>query len=218
MQTQTCLVLMFKSPQRSKQRLAAEIGALAQTAAKHLIECAIADLSAWQGPICFAPAQLRDMHCIGNRDFVADICVEQSDGNLGDRIAHVNRVLLETGYKDQLFIGIDCPALDSGYLIRADAVLRTCDVVLGPADDGGVVLMGIRGQWPTLTGLPWSTATLRDNLVRTCEQAQLSIATLEAHRDVDCAGDLKELPLRLKDDRRPSRRRLCDWINSESFA
>jgi glycosyltransferase A (GT-A) superfamily protein (DUF2064 family) len=218
MQTQTCLVLMFKSPHRSKQRLAAEIGSRAQTVAEHLFECAVADLEAWPGPTCFAPAKPEDLQFARERRCVADLCTEQGSGNLGERIGHVNLALRDAGHSDQLFIGIDCPALDLNYLTRADAVLRDADVVLGPADDGGVVLMGVRGKWPELGGLPWSTPLLRAELVETCRNANLHIATLEAHGDVDCARDLQRLPGRLKSDDRPSRRRLCDWIESESFA
>jgi glycosyltransferase A (GT-A) superfamily protein (DUF2064 family) len=218
MQTQTCLVLMFKAPNRSKLRLAAEIGLRAHTAAQHLFECAVADLEAWHGPTCFAPADAQEMEFLRDRHCRADSYIEQGTGNLGERIGHVNAALHAAGHTEQLFIGIDCPALDPDYLARADAILTEADVVLGPADDGGVVLMGVRGLWPQLANLPWSTAALQRELIQACEQSNLCIGTLEAHHDVDRASDLQRLPDKLKGDPRPSRRRLCDWIKSESFA
>ncbi len=217
MQTRTCLTLMFKAPDRSKQRLAAEIGARAQTLAQHLFDCAVADLEAWPGPTCLAPAAAADLTFVEQLGYRADTCTAQGSGNLGERIARVNAALQAVGYTQQLFIGIDCPALDPDYLARADAALDKADVVLGPADDGGVVLMGVRGLWPALADLPWSTAALQTALIDACEHAGLRVTLLEAHGDVDRASDLQALPERLRADPRPSRRRLCAWIEAESL-
>ena len=216
MQTETCLVLMFKSPHRSKQRLAAEIGARAQIVATHLFECAAADLAAWDGPVCFAPADTQDIEVLETAQ--CDNIVEQGPGNLGERINRVNRSLLQAGYDRQIFIGIDCPALDRDYLQRADMALRSAGVVFGPAHDGGVVLMGIAGHWPDLSELPWSTGQLGDALIDVCRQSNLSVQLLEAHSDVDCKDDLKELPKQLHGDQRETRQRLCEWVEAESFA
>ena len=218
MPTQTCLVLMFKAPQHSKRRLAAAIGDHARTAAQHLFACAAEDLADWRGPTCLAPAQTEDLRIAEELECQASTSVEQGAGNLGERIQHVNATLRKAGYERQIFIGIDCPALDSNYLARADALLAQTDVVLGPADDGGVVLMGVRGLWPPLADLPWSTDALRDALAGACKLAQQRVSMLEAHADVDLVDDLQQLPVRLSDDMRPARRRLCDWIESGSFA
>ena len=218
MQTHTCLVLMFKAPINSKRRLAAEIGARAQTVAAHLFACAAADLEVWQGPTCMAPAQASDLPFAREHSRAADIYIEQGTGNLGERIERVNQSLLDAGYHQQLFIGTDCPALDLDYLTQADSLLRDADVVLGPAHDGGVVLMGVRGQWPALGGLPWSTAELRSALIAQCQRSALQVALHAAHADVDTADDLQNLPSQLRDDQRPSRKRLRDWIQSEALA
>lgn len=215
MRNATCLVLLFKSPQRSKRRLAQEIGGLAATAAELLLECAVADLAAWPGPTCLAPATAADDAWALEHGHVAERRIVQSDGNLGERIAALNAALAASGLRRQLFIGSDCPALDAAYLAAAAAALETAHVVLGPADDGGVVLMGISGLWPPLAELPWSSSNLREALRRTCERANLSVALLDSYTDVDTAIDLRGLPGRLGADARPSRRRLCDWILSE---
>lgn len=215
MKTETCLVLMFKSPQRSKQRLAAEIGVRAQIAARHLFECAAADLAEWGGPVCFAPADAQDMEILAS--IRCDNVVQQGSGNLGERINHVNDALLQTGHRRQLFIGIDCPTLDRDYLQAADMALTTADAVFGPARDGGVVLMGVAGQWPALSALPWSTAQLGEALINSCEQANLNVQLLETQSDVDSEADIRSLPKQLQGDQRLTRRRLCEWVESEAF-
>jgi glycosyltransferase A (GT-A) superfamily protein (DUF2064 family) len=208
---------MFKAPEQSKRRLAAAIGDHARVAARHLFACAAEDLDDWPGPTCLAPAQDADLQVADDMNCHATITVAQGSGNLGERIQTVNAELHSGGYERQIFIGIDCPALTTDYLARADAALSSTDVVLGPADDGGVVLMGVSGLWPPLAHLPWSTDGLQDALISACCGTQQRVAMLEAHADVDLVEDLAQLPARLSGDARQSRQRLCDWIQSESL-
>lgn len=207
-----CLVLMFKAPARSKRRLAAQIGKLAGAAASHLIDCALEDTLAWPGPVCYAPATGADAGYLADRAADGAISVVQRGGNLGERINHVNRVLLAEGVAEQLFIGIDCPGLDADYLGAAAAALAGHDVVLGPADDGGVVLMGRRGAWPDLSALAWSSDRLMRELAGTCTAAGSSVHVLEARADVDSLADLLEARRRLAGDTRPARLRFADWL------
>jgi len=212
-----CLVLMFKAPQRSKQRLAAQIGMRAETAAIRLLECAMADLAAWQGTRCLAPSSPADAEYARAQGYTAELWIEQGAGNLGQRIEHVNARLLDAGHASQIFIGIDCPALDDGYLRRAADALIETQVVLGPAHDGGVVLMGVRGAWPPLRQLPWSSAGLKAALQAACLQEGQTITQLEAYRDVDDLSDLEFLTGVLEADPRPSRQRLLEWLVAERF-
>jgi len=68
------------------------------------------------------------------------------------------------------------------------------DVVLGPAEDGGYYLIGMRVPHRALfENLPWSTAAV---LGRTLERAQrlgLRVACLPTWFDVDTGADLERL-------------------------
>lgn len=204
-----CLVLMLKSPARSKRRLSTEIGAIATQIAEHLCDCALEDMRHWPGPKCFAPAARSDRAWLGAQGTDAALLLEQSTGNLGDRIADINRRLLAAGHARQIFIGIDCPALDHGYLTSAALALTQADVVLGPAADGGVVLLGVDGAWPDLGPLPWSTPALMDGLVGACAAAGKKVELLATLRDVDSTRDLLALREHLAGDTRPARRALA---------
>jgi hypothetical protein len=206
-----CVVLMMKAAAQSKRRLAAEIGAERATqAAEHLIACAREDLESWRGPVCLAPSDAAEVAALGSR-CVAALIVQRGD-NLGERINHVNAELAGRGVERQLFVGIDCPAVDVGYLERAAAALTECDVVFGPAVDGGVVLMGVRGRWPDLAPLPWSTGALLRALEAVCVAAGARAALLEPLRDVDTLEDLLALRAALAGDSRPARRALSRWL------
>ena len=206
-----CIVLMMKSAARSKRRLAAAIGDTRATqAAQHLIACAREDLETWPGPVCLAPAD--DEEAAALEPTSVDALVVQRGDNLGERINHVNAALVDRGLERQLYVGIDCPAIELSYLERAAAALVDRDVVFGPAVDGGVVLMGVRGRWPDLSGLPWSTDALYGALEAGCARAGARAAVLEPLRDVDTLEDLRALRTALDGDSRPARRALSRWL------
>ncbi|MCG6940895.1 MAG: TIGR04282 family arsenosugar biosynthesis glycosyltransferase [Thiohalocapsa sp.] len=79
----------------------------------------------------------------------------QQGRDLGERLHHAARAAL-TRADAVILLGTDCPALDRAYLVRAIARLAGADAVLGPAHDGGYVLLGLRRTDPSLfEGIPW---------------------------------------------------------------
>jgi hypothetical protein len=207
-----CLVLMLKAAERSKRRLAAEIGERARDVARLLFECALEDVDGWPGPVCFAPADEQDRDSLDGRPRAGDLIVVQQGDNLGERINHVSETLAARGLPRQIYIGMDCPGLDGGYLRDAARALEQRDVVLGPALDGGVVLMGANRAWPDLSLLRWSSTDLFAELCRLCQAHSLTIATLEPRSDVDTLADLAAAAASLTQDARPARRNLSRWL------
>ena len=244
----TGLVVMLKAPASAKRRLAAQVGGLAEEAAAHLLACALEDALAWPGPTWLSPADPRDRDwllseiggettsaptpfpqlatCSDPNDVTAThrgaICglILQQGENLGERINHVDGELRRRGREVSrlVFVGTDCPGLNSAYLVQAALGLQQADAVLGPAGDGGVVLMGARHPWPDLSGLSWSTQGLFAELRGVCLDAGWSIATLDARKDVDTLQDLLGSGAALSGDRRRSRRDFAEWLRAHRGA
>jgi rSAM/selenodomain-associated transferase 1 len=79
----------------------------------------------------------------------------QPPGDLGARMHAALAAALDRGAR-ALLVGCDCPALTAADLEQAFAALDTVDVVLGPAADGGYVLVGARRLSPLLfMGIDW---------------------------------------------------------------
>ncbi len=88
---------------------------------------------------------------------------EQGAGDLGARMHRaLERALRGAGAA--LLIGADCPALSGDHLhAAADALRGDSDVVLGPAEDGGYVLIGARRVVPELfQEITWGGARVLD--------------------------------------------------------
>ena len=92
----------------------------------------------------------------------------QAEGDLGARMhAAFERVVPGSGRA--LLIGTDCPALTSAHLRDAAAALQAGhDAVLGPAEDGGYVLIGLARTSPRVfDGIGWGGPdVLRDTRAR----------------------------------------------------
>lgn len=92
----------------------------------------------------------------------------QQGADLGERMQAALAAAL-TGAGFAVLIGTDCPVLDCAYLEQACAALAGGrDAVLGPADDGGYVLIGLRRADARLfAGVDWgSTRVLAQTRAR----------------------------------------------------
>jgi hypothetical protein len=72
--------------------------------------------------------------------------VPQCDGDLGERLALAVRAEFQRGAERVFLVGGDCPAIGPDYFTDADGHLNEADLVIGPATDGGYVLLGIKKE------------------------------------------------------------------------
>lgn len=114
---------------------------------------------------------------------------EQVEGDLGLKMLTACQKELET-QPWVIVIGTDCPVMDTAYLEKAIIALQTSDVVIGPAEDGGYVLLGARKIDEVIfSEISWGeSSVLRDTLTR-LEQSELSFQLLSTLWDVDYLAD-----------------------------
>ena len=129
----------------------------------------------------------------------------QTNGDLGDRMAAAfARAFDETNTKNKIesktstkvapkiiAIGVDCPSITAEYFDQAYAALGESDCVLGPAQDGGYVLMGLRRPAPTLfEHIDWSTERVLRQTRQRAESAGLTVTEIDTLADIDRLEDL----------------------------
>lgn len=117
----------------------------------------------------------------------------QGDGDLGDRMERVlDRALRVSPFA--LALGSDSPGMPLHLLEAAREVLTSADAVIGPSDDGGFYLLGLRRCTPgLLADLPWSAPDTHDRTIERLRAHGLSVAELAPWFDVDEADDLARL-------------------------
>jgi rSAM/selenodomain-associated transferase 1 len=90
-----------------------------------------------------------------------------------------------------VFIGVDCPDLNTEILDQAFADLDTSDVVIGPAVDGGYYLIGLSRFLPELfDGITWGTDIVFKQTEKIAQSLGLVVNYLPILRDVDRPEDL----------------------------
>ena len=182
------LIVFVKAPRPGavKTRLAKTIGAAAAEAAyRRLVETLLNHLAGLGGvELCFSPddAAGEVQHWLKE----GWLSSPQGEGDLGRRLESAFQRALHSGAKRVAIIGSDCPAVTIEDIRNAWAGLRTHDVVLGPATDGGYWLIGLRQLQPNLfRGITWSTQHVCAETIRRVEHAGLSVQMLRELVDVD---------------------------------
>lgn len=123
---------------------------------------------------------------------VLPVCLQQG-ADLGERMAHAVATTLQR-YRRVLVIGTDTPGLDADYLEQALQALQDNDVVLGPALDGGYVLIGVAGRpAPVFDGVAWGTDRVLQQTLACIAAAGLRCRLLEPRADIDRPEDLQHL-------------------------
>ncbi len=123
---------------------------------------------------------------------------QQRGGNLGQRMATICREGLQS-HGAVILVGSDAPALDADYLAAAADALQRVDAVLGPALDGGYVLLGLRCEVPELfADMPWGTDSVLDETVENLKALGRSFELLRPLPDIDRPEDLRHLPDHLR--------------------
>ncbi|MBT9311126.1 TIGR04282 family arsenosugar biosynthesis glycosyltransferase [Leptothoe kymatousa TAU-MAC 1615] len=180
----------------TKTRLIPHLGAVEAAALQRRMTEAMAGEMAFLGPeidrqVHFAGGELAQMRTWLGRQFTY---LPQFAGDLGNRLhqAFVDNFGLEM--EAVVAIGADCPQLKNSHFKQAFRLLKTHDVVLGPAADGGYYMIGLNHPQPQLfENISWGTSEVFAQTVAIAKTLNLSVATLEQLRDVDRPEDLEIL-------------------------
>jgi uncharacterized protein len=128
------------------------------------------------------------------------VLVPQRGADLGDRLANSLGELLGQGHRGALAIDSDTPTLPLAFLQQALDLIVTpeIDVVLGPTEDGGYYLIGLRAVHRELfEAMAWSTQQVLSETIRRADAKGLRVACLPPWYDIDSPDDLARLRMAL---------------------
>jgi rSAM/selenodomain-associated transferase 1 len=117
--------------------------------------------------------------------------VQQGCGSLGLRMQRQFARGFAQGYRTIVLVGSDLPRLCTSDLLQAVAALQRVPLVLGPADDGGYWLIGLRAPAAALfAGIDWGGAQVLAQTLDQARQLALPLTLLGHQGDLDRTADL----------------------------
>jgi rSAM/selenodomain-associated transferase 1 len=123
----------------------------------------------------------------------------QRGEDLGTRIESAASHAFTRGHGPVVVVGTDSPTLPTSFVERAIASLSAgeADVALGPTEDGGYYLVGLRQKFGGLfRNVEWSTPRVYRQTAGNAARLGLRVLELPRWYDVDTRADL----LRLRDE------------------
>ncbi len=195
------LAIMTKAPRAGqvKTRLTPPLSAEEAAA---LNVCFLRDLSA---SIDQAGPDARGIGCytpVGAEEAYRDILpsrfqlIAQREGDLSQRVAGALEDLLSIGFGAVCLINSDSPTAPVAVFAEAVRILSLPDdqLVLGPSDDGGYYLIGMKKLSPRLfEGIDWSTDRVLTQTLERAAEIGLAVHLLPACYDVDDRNTLRTL-------------------------
>jgi rSAM/selenodomain-associated transferase 1 len=146
------------------------------------------------GVIVFTPAEERkSFDGIVPKSFQL---LAQRGESLGDRLLNATTDLLSAGYDSICLINSDSPTLPPAILRSAIEAIEPEEdrLVLGPAEDGGYYLIGLKNPHQILFDrIAWSTSEVLAHTVERAKQISLPVVMLPKWYDVDDAVMLDRL-------------------------
>lgn len=122
------------------------------------------------------------------------ITYEQVGNDLGARMLHA--IQQESKHSNKtVLIGSDCLEFSSNYIKNAFQALKNRnDIVIGPTNDGGYALIGMRKPHPALfKNIPWSTPEVISKTIDVIQKERKKYTLLPEVIDIDDYNDLVKI-------------------------
>lgn len=119
---------------------------------------------------------------------------QQKGTDLGIRMHNAFQDAFTNNYEKVLIVGSDLYDLQPNHINDAFEKLNSNDVVIGPAEDGGYYLLGMKKlQASVFQNKDWGTSTVRKDTLNDLQN--VSVHLLETLNDIDVFDDIKDNPI-----------------------
>jgi len=120
----------------------------------------------------------------------------QRGDKFGERLYFAAEDLFKCGFESVCLIDSDSPTVPAENFAEAAELLSTHEdrVVLGPSDDGGYYLIGVKKPHPRLfEQIDWSTEHVLNQTIQRAMELELEVKLLPSGYDVDDDASLRRL-------------------------
>ena len=130
----------------------------------------------------------------------------QGAGNLGDRMYHGIQKVLTQNYDACILIGTDIPELKAEHIKQGFAVLQNKDIVLGPTNDGGYYLVGMKvPECKVFAQNSYGHGNVLEQTTRYLRSQGITIGYTARLTDIDRPEDVRKFKDQMRNNRKLQR-------------
>jgi len=117
----------------------------------------------------------------------------QVGDDLGERMKNAFQKVFSLGAEKVVIIGTDVPDISKSIITEALNGLNSCDVVIGPAFDGGFYLLAMKKYYPFLfENIEYSNSQVLNETIKKLNENNLSFCILNKLIDIDTEEELNK--------------------------
>jgi hypothetical protein len=165
--------------------------------------------------LCYTPEG--DEEAFEEVEREGSLMIPQRGENLGERLTNCFADLFALGFESVVVIGADSPTLPGEFVFDAFECFESDDdVVIGPAEDGGYYLVGMRKLHKRIfEDVPWGGPDALRATTERAREAELNLVLLPEWRDVDTPEDFEKLKRELVENKETAKftRRFLKVLN-----
>ncbi len=118
---------------------------------------------------------------------------QQKGKDLGFRMQNAFQDSFNKGYEKVMIVGSDLYDLTPNHINEAFSKLEMNDVIIGPAEDGGYYLLGMKILQPNIfENKDWGTSSVRKDTLKNLQEVNVHL--LAELNDVDIIEDIENHP------------------------
>lgn len=117
---------------------------------------------------------------------------QQNGLNLGEKMNNAMQEIFNSGYNRVVLIGSDIPSVRAINIKRAFYLLNHSDVVIGPSEDGGYWLIGMRKFIPDAFNISrYGDSSVLDSTIMKLNDSGIIYNLADTLQDLDTPDDIK---------------------------
>jgi rSAM/selenodomain-associated transferase 1 len=189
------LVAKFPEPGRVKTRLARDIGfedaaKVYKTIAEGVFRKTRSETTDYERVIFYSPAEMR----LSFEEWLpGETLMPQRGGDVGEVMQNALEEMFASGAEKTVLSGVDIPDLNRDIIIDAFSRLDNADIVIGPAEDGGYYLIGMKSlHREVFRKIPWGTDAVFAETISVIKEIGLKYEAVDKLFDVDRLEDLQK--------------------------
>lgn len=139
---------------------------------------------------------------------------KQNGIDLGERMQNAFKAIFNNGSKKAIIIGTDLPDISEKLICNSFSLFDRYDVVIGPSNDGGYYLLGMKEYYPQIFDeIKWSTNEVLKSTLDKLSKEKIKTKIIDELIDIDTKDDLETWIIENKEKDHP----FFNILNSEGL-